>query len=148
MSRSKKARMQFVLRGRPDSKKLRPGFRHCKVIKCYKYIDILPSQTWLERSTIRDSSPPAGGGRARKYMFFIYAFYNKKHNKIYIGQTENLEERLELHREKLFSSSFTARLDGNWNLIYQEQVHDRAQALKREKQLKSYRGREFIKQYI
>ena len=81
-------------------------------------------------------------------MFFVYALCNKKHNKIYIGQTENLEERLKLHKDKLFEGSFTARLDGDWHLIYKESVKDRAQALIREKQLKSFRGREFIRKHI
>lgn len=81
-------------------------------------------------------------------MFFVYALYNKKHSKLYIGQTENLEERLRLHKLKVFGNSFTSRFDGEWGLIYKEQVEDHKHALVREKQLKSYRGREFIKQYI
>jgi len=32
--------------------------------------------------------------------FFVYAIYNKTYNKIYIGQTKNLEERLKLHNKK------------------------------------------------
>lgn len=81
-------------------------------------------------------------------MFFVYALYNRKNNKIYIGQTENLKERLEAHKNKIFSKSFTARFDGKWQLIYKETVRNRKQALLKEKQLKSYRGREFIKQHI
>lgn len=81
-------------------------------------------------------------------MYYVYALYNRKHNKIYIGQTKDLDERLQLHKERLFKKSFTAKLDGEWVLIYKEQIGDRKQALIREKQLKSFRGREFIKQYI
>jgi len=81
-------------------------------------------------------------------MFWVYAIYNRKHNKIYIGQTENLEERIRLHDEKLFKSSYTARFDGKWELIYQEGLTTRKETLVREKQLKSFRGREYIKTYI
>ncbi len=81
-------------------------------------------------------------------MYSVYALYNKKHNKIYIGQTENLEERLRLHKDKAFQGSYTSRFDGEWSLIYKEETVDREQALVREKQLKSFRGREFIKQHI
>jgi len=81
-------------------------------------------------------------------MYKVYAIYNKKHGKIYIGQTDNLDERLRLHREKVFVNSYTSRFDGDWSLIYSEEVVTRAGALKREKQLKSYRGREFIKTFI
>jgi len=81
-------------------------------------------------------------------MFYLYAIYNKKSNKMYIGQTENIEERLKLHNDKTFKASYTSRFDGEWQLIYQEEVATRHQALMREKQLKSFRGREFVKQFI
>lgn len=81
-------------------------------------------------------------------MYFVYALYNKKHNKIYIGQTNDLVKRLELHTSKSFNKSYTAKLDGSWDIIYKEQLESRELALKREKQLKSYRGREFIKTFI
>ena len=79
---------------------------------------------------------------------FVYALYNEKHGKIYIGQCSNLKTRLNLHEDKTFPKSYTARFDGSWILIYKEEVQDRKTALLREKQLKSYRGREFIKQFI
>ena len=81
-------------------------------------------------------------------MFYVYAIYNRKHNKIYIGQTIDLKQRIELHNNKGFKKSFTAMFDGNWELIYREEVENRLEALQREKQLKSYRGREFIKNLI
>ena len=81
-------------------------------------------------------------------MFYVYAIYNVKHQKIYVGQTGDLEERLRAHNDKTFKNSYTASFDGSWELIYKEDCKDRQSALKREKQLKSYRGREFIKQHI
>jgi putative endonuclease len=79
---------------------------------------------------------------------YVYAVYNRENNKIYIGQTENLNERLKLHNTKEFVGSFTSRFNGHWELIYKEEVKTRKEALIREKQLKSYRGREFIKKFI
>ena len=81
-------------------------------------------------------------------MFRVYALYNKKHKKIYIGQTKDWEERELLHHDKIFKHSYTARFDGEWQLIYSEEVDTRQEALKREKQLKSYQGRQFIKRHI
>ena len=81
-------------------------------------------------------------------MYKVYVVYNRDNDKFYIGQTKDLDSRLELHNDKAFTKSYTARFDGDWNLIYSEQVLDRKEALKREKQLKSYRGREFVKQHI
>lgn len=81
-------------------------------------------------------------------MFYIYAIYNKKCDKIYIRQTENLEERFLLHNNKTFKRCYTSRFDGEWQLIYDEEIATRQEALIREKQLKSYRGREYIKSFI
>jgi putative endonuclease len=78
-------------------------------------------------------------------MYSVYAILNQKHNKIYIGQTQDLTNRMELHKEKVFSNSYTARFDGEWELIYSETFETRKEALIREKQLKSYQGRQFIK---
>ncbi|MDA1338433.1 MAG: GIY-YIG nuclease family protein [bacterium] len=81
-------------------------------------------------------------------QFIVYSLYNTKHDKIYIGQTDNVEVRLEAHKDKRFNKSYTARFDGDWQLIYKELVPNRSLALKREKELKSYKGREFIKKHI
>ena len=81
-------------------------------------------------------------------MYFIYGIYNVKNKKIYIGQCNNIKERIEMHNNKTFSNSYTARFDGEWILIYSEKTETRKKALIREKQLKSYRGREFIKSFI
>jgi len=80
-------------------------------------------------------------------MFYVYALYNKKNDKIYIGQAGNLDKRLAEHNNKL-GNHFTAKLDGEWILVYKENLNSRTEAIKREKQLKSYRGREFIKKHI
>lgn len=98
---------------------------------------------------IPGSAPPAGGGSAaRKVMYTVYALYNSEHNKIYIGQTADLKERLHLHKQATFKKSYTSRFSGKWVVIYSEQASDRAAALLREKQLKSFRGREFVKTHI
>jgi putative endonuclease len=80
-------------------------------------------------------------------MWFVYTLYNEESDKIYIGETSNIERRLVEHIQKK-GNHFTAKFEGKWVLIYKEEVLGRTQALKREKQLKSFRGREFVKQYI
>lgn len=80
-------------------------------------------------------------------MYTVYAIYNRKHQKIYIGQTQDLIERLRMHNSKVLKG-FTAQYDGHWELIYEEAAGTRKLALTREKQLKSYRGRQFVKQFI
>jgi putative endonuclease len=81
-------------------------------------------------------------------VYFVYAIYNQESQKIYIGQTENLEERIRLHNDKFFKNSYTSRFLGSWKLVYREEVADRKAALVRERQLKSYQGRQFVKKFI
>lgn len=79
---------------------------------------------------------------------YVYAIYNRNVDKLYIGETDNLENRIQQHNNKYFPKSYTARYCGQWILIYFEEVPNRRTARKREKQLKSYQGREFLKKYI
>ena len=81
-------------------------------------------------------------------MCYVYVIYNKDYGKIYIGQCKNTEDRLKMHNNKTFKNSYTAKFDGIWDLIYKEEAKDRLTALAREKQLKSYKGRLFIKNFI
>ena len=80
-------------------------------------------------------------------MFYVYIIYNETAKKFYIGQTENVEQRLRLHNQKVFKG-YTSRFEGVWKVVYSEPYQTRSEALKREKQLKSYRGREFIRKSI
>jgi putative endonuclease len=82
--------------------------------------------------------------------FYVYALHNKEREKIYIGQTDNIEKRLERHNKLLSSkqTSFTSKMSGEWKLVYSEEYGTRKEAMKREKELKSYRGREFVKTKI
>ncbi len=80
-------------------------------------------------------------------MYCVYAIYNQQAQKYYIGQTIDLKERLRLHNNHYFKS-YTSRFPGKWELIYEESIPTRSEALRREKQLKSGNGREFIKSLI
>ncbi len=82
--------------------------------------------------------------------FFTYAIYNESRGKIYIGHTENLESRLKRHNHELPNKlkSYTNKNDGFWRLVHKESFSTRKEAMKREKELKSSRGRNFIRQLI
>jgi putative endonuclease len=80
--------------------------------------------------------------------YFVYAIHNEGHGKIYIGQTHNLKQRLKSHNDKFYKNHFTAQFDGDWRLIYSEEISSLKEALRREKQLKSFQGRQYIKQFI
>ena len=83
-------------------------------------------------------------------MFIVYAICSKSNKKIYIGQTMDIEMRLKQHNEEGNNHvrKYTKQNKGPWKLIYTESHNTRSEALKREKQLKSFRGREFIRKLI
>jgi len=82
-------------------------------------------------------------------VYFVYAIYNRQAKKIYIGQTHDLDKRLKEHNDaNNLTHLYTKRIGIGWELVYSESVTDRKQALVREKQLKSFRGREFVKKHI
>jgi len=75
-------------------------------------------------------------------MFFVYVLYSKSFDKIYIGFTSDLENRFKSHNE-LSKKGWTIRFRP-WEIVYTEEFQDKQDAMKREKQLKSATGRDFI----
>ena len=75
-------------------------------------------------------------------MFTIYALYSPSIDRLYIGQTSDLEKRLASHLSG--SYGFTARAS-DWKVIYAEVTSSRSEARKREGQLKSSRGRAYLR---
>ena len=75
-------------------------------------------------------------------MFFAYVLYSHAWNKIYIGSSADVSSRL-LSHNKLAKKGFTVRYRP-WVLVFAEPFATRKEALIRERQLKSARGREYI----
>ena len=75
-------------------------------------------------------------------MFTVYVLFSIRFNKIYIGYTSNLDQRL-LSHNKLATKGYTIRYRP-WEVVYTENFDTKSEALKREKELKSARGRKFI----
>ena len=73
-------------------------------------------------------------------MYYVYALYSEKYDKIYIGYTSDLEQRLLSHNHEK-NRGYTGRYRP-WRLLYSESIAGKSAALARERQLKSYRGRE------
>ena len=79
-------------------------------------------------------------------MFFVYVLYSPSADKFYVGYTSNLESRL-LSHNVLGTKDWTKRYRP-WNLVYKETYPSKSSALKREKELKTGVGREFIRKMI
>ena len=78
-------------------------------------------------------------------MFTVYVLYSVKYDKIYIGFTSNLIERMRSHNE--LGKGYTKRFRP-WVIAFTEELEEKKQALNREKFLKSAIGRKFIWEYI
>ncbi len=77
-------------------------------------------------------------------MYTVYVLYSKNFDKIYIGYTSNLIQRIWNHnfgQDKSFTKNFRP-----WLVIYCEYFETKSDALKREKELKSFQGRKFIRE--
>jgi predicted GIY-YIG superfamily endonuclease len=68
--------------------------------------------------------------------YFVYIIRNKE-NKLYIGQTYNLEKRLDTHN-KGFGTQYTKISSSDFRLVYSESFDSRLDAMKRERQLKKW----------
>ena len=79
-------------------------------------------------------------------MFTVYVLYSTKYDKIYIGFTSNLEQRILSHNE-LSTKGYTKKFRP-WTIVHTEVFDSKPDAMKREKQLKSSRGRNFIRTEI
>lgn len=69
--------------------------------------------------------------------YFVYILCTSS-NTLYIGQTSNLEKRLQEHKNKTIKSAKYLRLFSSFELIYQEQYSTRVEAMRRELQLKNW----------
>jgi putative endonuclease len=78
-------------------------------------------------------------------MFYVYVLRSKKDGSTYIGQTSNLEKRLEDHNAGL--SGYT-RNHTPYALVYMETYETRGEAMRREKYLKSLSGYHWLKQHV
>jgi putative endonuclease len=75
-------------------------------------------------------------------LFTVYVLFSVTYNKIYIGFSSNPEARLAAHNAengKGYTHAFRP-----WKMIHTEHFSTKAEAQRREKQLKSAKGREFI----
>ncbi|MCX6300874.1 MAG: GIY-YIG nuclease family protein [Bacteroidia bacterium] len=79
-------------------------------------------------------------------MYFVYVLYSSDYDKIYIGYSANPEARLKAHNDNR-NKGWTAKYKP-WIIKYSETLYTKREALLREKQLKSFRGREFIRSLL
>jgi putative endonuclease len=70
-------------------------------------------------------------------MFFVYILKSIKDNKYYIGQTENIDNRIDMHNRGLIKST---KLRKPFVIVKTETFDTRGEARKRENYLKKLKG--------
>jgi len=82
-------------------------------------------------------------------MYYVYVLLSKKDKKFYIGFTENLKSRVKKHKKgKIFATKGRLPL----NLVFYEAYLNKYDALRREKYLKTKKGkttlRSMLREYL
>jgi len=81
-------------------------------------------------------------------QYTVYVLLNAV-GKIYIGQTTRLAARLVQHNDSEYRGTLhTKRHPGPWRLVHAEQFPTRREAMRRERELKTSRGRFRIRKML
>jgi len=77
-------------------------------------------------------------------MNFVYIIKNSQ-GRYYIGSTFDIEKRLYYHNS---GKNRSTKEKGPWVLVYKEEYGDKQSAIKRERQIKSYKGGNAFKKLL
>jgi putative endonuclease len=77
--------------------------------------------------------------------FFLYILQSETSGRYYVGQTQDLKNRLEYHNANY---SLALRNRGPWKLVHHEAYESRKDAVRRECYIKSQKSRKFIEVLI
>ncbi|MCK4351956.1 GIY-YIG nuclease family protein [candidate division WOR-3 bacterium] len=78
-------------------------------------------------------------------MYYVYMLRNDFTGSFYVGQTNNLQDRVKRHNEN--RASYT-KGKGHWSLYYFEQYKSRTDAVKREREIKSKKSKYYIEKLL
>ena len=78
-------------------------------------------------------------------MFFVYILQSESSGRYYIGQTKTLRERVTYHNAN-YSRALKNR--GPWKLVHFEGYETRSEAMRRERQIKSWKDRLLIERLV
>jgi len=78
-------------------------------------------------------------------MYHTYVLESITSGKLYIGQTNNLTDRIERHNTN--QNKFTKN-KGPWKLLYSTEFNTRSEAVIYENKLKSFKSRDYLIRYL
>ena len=73
--------------------------------------------------------------------YFVYILESQSNGRYYVGSTANIEARLQRHNQG--RSKYT-KTGIPWNVVYIEQFGTRSEAVRRERQIKRRKSRDYI----
>ena len=80
--------------------------------------------------------------------FHVYILVNPA-GQTYVGQTNDLAHRLQQHNDPQYHGTLhTKRRAGPWRLLHSEEHATRAEAMRRERELKTGKGRDWIRREL
>ena len=74
-------------------------------------------------------------------MYYVYIIYYAKRDRYYVGQSDNVENRMVSHNSG--KSPYTSSAN-DWELVYKEEYSTRKEAIKRESAIKKKKSRKYI----
>lgn len=78
-------------------------------------------------------------------MYYVYLIESKKNGRYYIGQTNNLEERIKRHNE---GRNISTKAYRSWEIKYWKDFKTRSEAIKVENKLKQLKKGIVIERYV
>lgn len=78
-------------------------------------------------------------------MYIVYILYSEYLDRYYVGQTQNIDDRLQRHNGK---RSKATKAGVPWKLVYIEKYVTRKEAVQRERIIKKQKSKKFIKNLV
>jgi putative endonuclease len=78
-------------------------------------------------------------------MFHLYILESETSGKLYIGQTNDLQDRINRHNS---NQNLATRNKGPWKLLFSIEFKSRSEAVLLEKKLKSWKNPGKVKEWI
>jgi putative endonuclease len=78
-------------------------------------------------------------------MYYTYILISKTSGRLYIGQTNNIEDRLHRHNS---GQSPATKGKGPWDLLFSKSFATRVEAVQLELKLKSFKNHQYIISWI
>ncbi len=78
-------------------------------------------------------------------MFTVYILQSQTTGRFYVGHTKNLEERIHRHNS---GQTKLGRNRGPWKLVHSTAYLTRSEAMRRERQIKSWKSHRYLQKLI